>query len=117
MTLAESFSTLNLDDSPPETVIPSDPMHIEDHLSYAVYQLSLTNKDLYQYIHEVKELRNEWFKAGVHPESKIYELLASGLSSVCPELVYLWKIEGYPLTIYQFEYQVFTHFQNLKTNT
>ena len=106
-----------MNDSPPETVVSSDQMHIEDDLSYAVYQLSLTNNDLYQYIQQVKDLRNEWFKAGVYPESRIYELLASGLSSLCPELVYRWKIEGYPLTIYQFEYQVFTYFQNMNAKS
>lgn len=79
-----------------------------------ISKLQMENHDIESYINNIKLLRNEWFQLNFCPEPALYELLANGLESSCPSLFDHWKMIGFPTTIYQFEYQLFTYFENKK---
>lgn len=93
MSLGVDFSKLSLDES----------------LVDKVKNLKFIDFD--NYIDKVKLLRNDWFKLNQLPESHIYILLSINLHKF-PHLINHWDSNGYPTTIYQFEYDVYNYTRN-----
>ena len=108
MSLIDLFDKISLNDD------KNDFLEEQIQLVNAISKLKIENNDIESYINNIKLLRNEWYQLNFCPEPVIYQLLANGLASSCPNLFDHWKMIGCPTTIYQFEYQLFTYFEDKK---